>query len=161
MGRREKILVALMAAAIVYGAFELFLAPGSGRQHSGHRPDAEVPSELAGSINSQIDTAGLSPDQERILELAVRPWENNPFYKQPQEKKKNPAAEGETKQQPVYRYLGYLDIGGQKMAIINGLEYKTGQLLESGRAVVRSISPQQVVIQSTRTGEKHTLLYQQ
>ena len=45
-------------------------------------------------------------------------------------------------------------MGDKRFAIINGLEYTTGDELEQGGFVVRSITPSQVVIFSTDRSKK-------
>ena len=47
------------------------------------------------------------------------------------------------------------------MAIINGMEYRTGENLDQGGGTVRSILPDRVVIESAGTGEKISVPYKE
>jgi hypothetical protein len=43
-------------------------------------------------------------------------------------------------------YTGFLRMGEKKLAIINGMEYEAGDILEPDGFIIRSISPSRVVI---------------
>jgi hypothetical protein len=43
-------------------------------------------------------------------------------------------------------YTGFLRMGDKRLAIINGMEYEVGEILEPGGFTIRSISPSRVVI---------------
>ncbi|MBS3757002.1 MAG: hypothetical protein KGY56_15005 [Desulfobacterales bacterium] len=160
MGTREKILVGLMIVALVYGAFELFISRGENvgqQQNSG--PDIETARQMEQEINTRISQADLNAEQAYILEMASRQWQRDPFYVLPEQ-------EDITEGQPEtgggpgkLEYTGYLEIGNTEMAIINGLEYRTGERLEQGGGMVRSISPGRVVVESASTGEKISVPY--
>ena len=47
-------------------------------------------------------------------------------------------------------------MGDKRLAIINGMEYETGDILESGGGIIRKIFPDHVVI-SPRGGNKKTM----
>ncbi|MCF8024871.1 MAG: hypothetical protein K9K82_05235 [Desulfobacteraceae bacterium] len=160
MGTREKILVGLMILAVAYGAVELFFIPpekSGNNKTSG--PDVEAARQMTQKINARIDQADLSPRQEYILELTGRKWQRDPFYLLAQQEEVSKT--GSEKEPPAQnlKYTGYLEIGDTKMAIINGVEYRTGQRLEPGAGVVQSISPEKVVIKSLDTGQKISIPY--
>ena len=58
-------------------------------------------------------------------------------------------AEQETQPEGMILYTGYLEMGTTRLAIINGNEYATGDMLEQGGYVVRSITPSQIVLATT------------
>ena len=43
-------------------------------------------------------------------------------------------------------YSGYMEMGDNRLAVINGMEYVVGEELNTGGFIVNSISPAQVVI---------------
>ena len=47
------------------------------------------------------------------------------------------------------RYTGYVEMGNVRLAIINGNEYETGDRLEQGGYIVKSISPTRVMLVTT------------
>ncbi|MFP3980039.1 MAG: hypothetical protein ACLFUY_01490 [Desulfobacterales bacterium] len=160
MGTREKILVGLMIVALIYGAFEMFISPGeNGGQQQDSGPDIETARQMEQEINTRISQADLNAEQAYILEMAGRQWQRDPFYELP-EKADIPEGQPETEgEQGKLEYTGYLEIGKTKMAIINGVEYRTGESLEKGGGMVRSISPGRVVVESTDTEKKISVPY--
>lgn len=162
MGTREKILVGLMIAALAYGAFELFVAPGENggpKQTSG--PDIETARQMEQKISTRIKQTELSPEQNYVLEMAGIQWQRDPFYVLPEQ---TDIAEGDSEAEGTsdkLKYTGYLEIGNTKMAIINGMEYRTGESLEQGGGTVRNILPGRVIIESAGTGEKISVPYKE
>lgn len=160
MGTREKILVGLMVLAVLYGAFELFIAPSAkepARENKG--PDIEAARSMAKKIDSRIEQAELTDVQKDILKRAGRPWQRDPFYVLPdQESVQTTSAESKSGSGNL-RYTGYLEVGNTKMAIINGVEYRTGERLEQGGGVVKRIAPEQVIIESANTGKRFSVPY--
>ena len=51
-------------------------------------------------------------------------------------------------------YTGFMKMGDKTFAIINGVEYAAGDSLEQGDYMVRSITPDQVVIVSSRDSKQ-------
>jgi hypothetical protein len=51
-------------------------------------------------------------------------------------------------------YTGFLRMGDKRFAIINGVEYASGDRLDQGEYMVSSITPSQVVIVSTGRSKK-------
>lgn len=159
MGKREKILVFLMIAAIAFGAYELFLSSPVGRNRPAPGPAPRTASEIAGTIAKQAQEAELDRPRQYVLELAAMPWENNPFYLRPEAREKGLQTPGGQKKEPSFTYTGYLEIGDRRMAIINGLEYAAGDEIENEAAIVHSITPRHVVIDLKETGRKITVPY--
>lgn len=159
MSRREKIIVGLMIAAILYAAFELLLP--AREQNDFKNPEAELQSaeQVAENISGEMQNSELGPGEIHVLELAGRKWERDPFYSLPE----NPGSEtGEPSgngKSDALSYTGYLDVGGNKMVIINGVEYRPGQQLENTDAVIQSVSAERVVLRSRKTGKQITLEY--
>ncbi|MBS3810025.1 MAG: hypothetical protein KGY38_07730, partial [Desulfobacterales bacterium] len=152
-----------MIAALAYGGFELFVASpekGGGQEKSG--PDIESARQMAQNIETRLKQTELSTLQNEILDLSARPWEKDPFHRLPQEEKITETKDSKQKAKQInLEYTGYLEIGSMKMAIINGVEYRTGQKLEQGTAVVQSISPDRVIIKSAKNGKKISVPYKE
>ncbi len=145
MSQREKILIGLMILAIGYGIFVWFLSPP--------QPEAILKADTdQNSLNAFIikvaekTTGGLSKFQKNVLEKAEARWKRDPLI----QIKPQPAVEEEENQEPVLTtkmiYTGFLQMGDKRLAIINGMEYETGDRLEPGGFLLQSISPTRVVI---------------
>ncbi|MCF8109862.1 MAG: hypothetical protein K9J85_00080 [Desulfobacteraceae bacterium] len=159
MAGREKILITLMIIAVLYGAFEVLRPEGNGTERQSPEANIRSAREIAKQISMQIKQAELTPAQIHILRLAAQKWESDPFYRLPEKSVRIESAGTGSKGAKGLKYTGYLEVGNIKMAIINGIEYRAGERLEQGEAVVQSISAQRVVLKSTDTGEQIIVHY--
>ena len=51
-------------------------------------------------------------------------------------------------------YSGYVDSGKNKMAVINGIEYRIGEELKEEGYILKQITPSKVMIFNKSTGNK-------
>ena len=51
-------------------------------------------------------------------------------------------------------YSGYVDTGREKIAIVNGVEYQTGEALEIEGYELKSVMPESVLIVNRKTGSQ-------
>jgi len=56
------------------------------------------------------------------------------------------ASEAEVLPEVTFSYSGYMEMGDRKIAIIDGMEYKTGEEIVPGGFVIRAIYPNKIVI---------------
>ena len=157
MGKREKVLIILMVAAIGYGAFELFYDPGHQLQTSGPGTDPERVSQLSAAVLETLRQAELSEDESFILEKASTPWTSSPFHvlTAPDTEtitRETPEETTALETHPALVYSGYLEMGNRRMAVINGVDYLTGDILTGGMYKVGDIAPGRVILFSL-TGE--------
>ena len=99
-------------------------------------------------------TTGLSRNIAYVLQKAEAKWERDPLI----QIEPKTAEEEENSQQPVLpskmTYSGFLRMGDKRLAIINGMEYEAGDILEPGGFIIRSISASRVVIASPGSKKK-------
>jgi len=147
IGKREKIILAVMGIVILYGAYSFFFDSSSGS--SKQKPNVSKKEELA-RIDALVTTASvtlkeskISPVDSYILEYAQKEWANDPFYTgdTSEKEKKN---EAEVKN---FFYTGFVEHEGAKLAIINGVDYRIGDSLETPGFTLVSIDPFEVVIE--------------
>ncbi|MEW6428605.1 MAG: general secretion pathway protein GspB [Thermodesulfobacteriota bacterium] len=147
MTRREQIIIGLAALAGAYGLFEYVLKP-----HlfgDGPPPPPEV------DIQELVALAGqISPDprlQENIafvLENREHPWPAAAFFDRPYD----PAAGDATPAAGVatalaadkYSYSGFMKMNDERIAIINGIDYRQGEIMDDYR--LDEILPEKVVL---------------
>ena len=146
MTNREKIIVGLMLLSVVYGVYALFFEKQ--QKESTFGGDKGV-ATLNAFITKVADKtkAGLSKEQAYILQKAQAVWKQDPLV---QIRNKISKDEEEENKPLVLNsellYTGFLEMGDRRLAIINGTEYETGEKLEPGGFIIRSIRPNQVVI---------------
>ena len=157
MTTREKIIVGLMLLTVAYGIYAVFF-----------EGKAKPPETVAFSSTKQLENlsafitkvaeaskAGLSKGDQYIIQQAETEWKQDPLISV--ELKDRPESELQRAKQVTrvsipdlnVSYTGFMQMGDRKFAIINGIEYTSGDRLEQGDYIVRSITPTQVVIVST------------
>ena len=135
-----------MLLAVVYGIYSWFLSsPQQAATLKEDDNEQEVLNAFILKVAEKIKT-GFPKNQAYVLQKAEAKWKRDPLI---QIEPKTPEEE-EDSQQPVLTskmiYTGFLRMGDKRLAIINGMEYETGEILEPGGFTIRSISPSRVVI---------------
>jgi hypothetical protein len=143
METREKILVAAMVIALGYGGYDLV-----GKKYIERSKAA--PTAAQGEFNTAVSMAKkvLMPSPKTALEnhvvmLAGAKFQGDPFSSYPEEEK---VSELIPKIAKLYTYTGYVHLGDNFLAIINGSEYKVGDMLD-GRPITE-IDSTKVVLKS-------------
>jgi hypothetical protein len=162
MTSREKIIVGLMLLTVGYGVYTVFFE-GKGGAPEITTISATKELENLNSFITKVAEAsksGLSEEDKYIIELAEAEWKQDPLIRA--ELKDRPESEIKKAAQVTkvsipdlnISYTGFMQMGDIKFAIINGVEYATGDRLEQGDYILRSITPSRVVIVSTGPSKK-------
>ena len=147
-----------MVLAVVYGAYIMFFESPKQAKTFSAGGDRKLEA-LNTFITKVADKAksGPSKKQAYILQKAQADWKQDPFV-QLQSKK----VEEDTGPAPVLdarvRYTGFLQMGDRRLAIISGMEYETGDRLESGGFIIRSIFPNRVMVSPPGKNKKLMIL---
>ena len=150
MSNREKVIVLVMVVVVLYGIYSFFFA-SSPKVASGN------PKKQLDEINKFVmDVANalkddFSEQQLYVLSQAKTEWRGDPFLitKQPQKtvvEEKNTQNVSISTPKEHFVYSGFLQMGGRRLAIINGVEYELGNEVEKGEKIVKEIDPLRVVI---------------
>ena len=146
MTNREKIIVGLMLLSVVYGVYTLFFSEPPKESTFGGDKELATLNAFIAKVAEKTKT-GLSKEQAYILQKAQAEWKQDPLV---QIRNKISKDEEEESKPPVLKsellYTGFLEMGDTRLAIINGTEYETGEKLEPGGFIIRSILPDHVVI---------------
>ena len=156
MGKRQMIILGVMAIVILYAAFD-YLAPQK------KIPGGDMAQKTAELKTFVTDlTAGLGKDSSKnlgtlIFSRAEREWTQDPFLDSRAYKSWTQAKAAD--KEPVvaapkieFVYSGYLEVDRKRMAIINGMEYREGEGLDTKGYVLKSVSPSSVVIENRGIG---------
>ena len=165
MSNREKIIVGLMLLTVAYGVYALFFE-GKGNSSKSVTAAVSATKQLE-NLNifiakiAEASRAGLSEQDKFIISRAEAAWKQDPMtmveltdIPEDEIKRQKKQAIQTAGVQLNISYTGFMQMGDKKFAIINGLEYTTGDELEQGGFKVRSITPRQVVIVSTDRSKK-------
>ena len=157
MAKREKVILMIMSVVVVFGIYN-FLFSSSAKK----KPAVTVTG--VGETNKFIaDVANSLKDDSTetnmyIIRQARSEWGQDPFWHTElrPETKAEVVVESrkEVKEQESRVYTGYLEMGEQKLAIINGAEYELGDELGRGGPVIKSIDPKQVIIAVPGTADE-------
>ena len=145
---RERIIVLLMLVAVAYGAYNFLLAPGD------EAPVKETGQTLADLKKFVVDAAtslsseNISAADQYIIQQAEKAWPDSPFLQTSAIITSEPyVAKAEVSVETVrLAYTGFLQTDDNLLAIVNGMEYETGEQLGQAGYYIKSISPGKVVI---------------
>ncbi len=156
MSRREKIMLFMAMAAVLYGVLEWVVFS------SNEPPGAPVTAKTddsAGFTDKMMATIMQveieHPHKKEIITKIDTPWENDPFVQPGPQSGSTPETSGKTVSYlPDLVYSGFVFSGERAMAIIDGNEYFVGDtVVDTGYRIIR-ITPDKVVIQKDQnTGE--------
>ena len=133
-----------MLLAIVYGGYTFLLStPGQEGVVKGDQEQKELKAFIM-QVAEKSKT-GLSKSQAYILQKAQTDWKQDPLI-QIEPRKREERDTRQLKLKSNLQYTGFLEMGDTRLAIINGVEYETGDRLEPDGFVIRSIFPNRVVI---------------
>jgi len=155
MSKREKVILGVMGLAILYGVYAFFLSPSPSKNDA--VKTQQVPSsELANKVVEELKKDALSQTEIFILSKAQTEWPQDPFLGKPLSSATAAAPKAAQSPEIKLTYSGYVVAGNKALAIINGMEYQTGDPVESGGYTVISIDPEKVVLQSE--GKKEPII---
>lgn len=153
MSKREKIIVLLMIGAILYGGYEFFWASSAGNKVENPAEKEKVLNKFVTDVADKLRKKDISVTDKYVIARAKDEWTQDPFL--PTLMKLKPAESKEVEEEaapkPSFKYSGYMEMGKRRLAIINGMEYATGDKLEPGGYRVKSISPAMVELIVTGT----------
>jgi hypothetical protein len=153
MAKREKVIVIIAGIALIYGACHFFLFSGSKKKipvHTGKMAKVELSdlkkltNDISVSLGKQIGDKSVT----FIIARAEAGWPKDPFLiKKPVTTEENEKKSGSAAPEITFVYSGYIEMDGERMCIINGMEYKSGEELVTKGYFIRGIDPKNVVIE--------------
>ncbi len=156
------VILGVMGILILYAAFE-FLVP---KKKAVVPSVAQSTSELSNFVTGV--TTGLSKGTTKNLQVIIskaeKGWRQDPFLEAKSYQTWSKARETATKAAAPkieFAYTGYLELKKQRIAIINGMEYREGEELDVKGFVLKSISPVRVVIDNRDARAPQTILLQE
>lgn len=112
----------------------------------------DVAENLSNAALNEIDTYRIARAEAK--------WECDPFYKTAAPKKPRPAKRKVIPDQLTrlkLTYSGYVEMGDKKVAVINGIDYESGEELQVAGYIIKRIEPLKVVIGHKKKGGTFTV----
>lgn len=148
IGKREKIILGIMALAVLYGLF-ILITGMTNKKKTGISPAAKTKEieSLAADATNAAGKDTLSAAETYAIARIESEWLHDPFYeKKAYNEMLRSAKAGKVEVKVTFTYTGYMEYAGRQIAIINGNEYGAGEALDAPGYVLRSISPTKVTI---------------
>ncbi|MBW2177555.1 MAG: hypothetical protein JRH03_11510 [Deltaproteobacteria bacterium] len=145
---RERIIVLLMIVAVTYGAYSLFLAPDDKTPVDGSQKQMAELKNFVVDAATKLSSEYVSAADKYIIEQAEKTWPQSPFLQSGAILTTQPfEAKVEVKVEKMkLSYTGFLQVEDSLLAVVNGMEYETGEQLNQAGYYIKSISPAKVVI---------------
>lgn len=152
MSRREKIIVSVMMATVFLGGY-LYFSPGMIVSQRGvEKQFGASTSDFVEKVIKKFKEDTTLKKELFAIRSAGRKWIKDPFLatdarlsdtlqRNASDHRAGPA---DTRLKLVYS--GFLEVGARRLAIINGMEYTSGEALDARGYYVRHIQPHQVEI---------------
>jgi hypothetical protein len=163
--KQQIIILSVMVVAVLYAAYDFFIAP---RTKTAMIDIGKKSMELEAFINNittSMPKGSLSAADAYIVNRAEAQWTKDPFYDRKLfrewVKLKEPAKAGGGAQKISFNYSGYVNMKDKRMAIINGIEYESGDPLEVEGYMLRGIYQNKVVIENVKSRSKFEVLLQE
>ena len=164
MSRRENFFVFMAVLAILYGAYNFFIAspaakskPATVNRGVGKEIKAVNKNRLVKEISDVLRESESARAEAYIALRAEEGWANDPFSAPNMFASKRAGKAVRSMREGNFVYSGYLEVGRRKVAIINGMDYQVGDELEMSGYKVKRINPSSVVVVDKRGGGKITV----
>lgn len=146
MAKREKVILIITFLAVIYAAYALFLSAPKNASPVPAGEELKGLQALVDELKQNLQKENLSEADTYVLEKVNAEWGPDPFYEEKIEQKTSSALDA-LPENITLNYYGYMEIGKRRVAIINGMEYETGEELEVEGYIVRGIYPTKAVIE--------------
>ncbi len=144
MSTREKVTILLAGVILVFGGIHVMR---SGKSDDADRDGSSNQKRVVAFVEqtrNDLATISLSETDTHTLAAAAREWNESPFVE------RRPTL-GKKEDAPTFRYTGFLRMGKRQLAIVNGQEYRVGEVVTPGSYTVESIRAANVVLRG-KTG---------
>ena len=159
--KREIIILVIAALFILYAGYEYLIAGPASKKVKTSTESVNINTSSTG-ITKDLGKDKITDFDAYVIRRMEADWGKNPFWKKDLYKEWG-NREGVAKSGVLAKiiYSGYVDSGKNKMAIINGLEYRVGEQLELEGYVLKQITPSSVLIFNKYTGNKEEIPLQE
>ena len=155
--KREIIILVIATLFVLYAGYEYLIAGPASKKVKTSAESVNVNTSITG-ITKDLGKDIITDFDAYVVRRMEADWGKNPFWKKDLYKEWG-NREGVAKSGVLAKiiYSGYVDSGKNKMAIINGLEYRLGEELELEGYVLKQITPSSVLIFNKYTGNKEEI----
>jgi hypothetical protein len=162
--KREIIILVIAALFVLYAGYEYLIAgPASKKVKTIAIADSVKVDTFTSGITKDLGKDKITDFDAYVIRRMETDWGKNPFWKKDLYRawvnREGVAKGGGVLAKMIYS--GYVDSGKNKMAVINGFEYRIGEELEIEGYVLKQITPSKVLIFNKNTGNKEEIPLQE
>lgn len=141
--KRQVILIIGVVLAVLYGLSNIIMSKKK-TIDIGPQMHAKELNSFIEQANTEVIRHAPLPFDTYVIKRAKEKWGESPFvWVKGNSKKGETAAD-------FFTYTGFVDFGDSKAAIINDVQYKTGEALEKEGFIVKKILSDSVIIKNIR-----------
>jgi hypothetical protein len=146
---REIIILVVAVLLVLYAGFDYLIIGPAGKKVKSSADSVKIET-FTSEITSDLNKNKLSDFDKYVIRRAGIDNGNNPFLKR--DAYKVWAARDNKGGASKIIYSGYVESGRNRMAVLNGLEYRAGEQMVEEGYVLKQITPSKVLIFDKRTG---------
>ena len=151
--KREIIILAVAAIFVLYAVYAYLIADRQkGKKVETGKDSVKIETVISG-LTDELNKNKLSDFDNYIIKKAQVNWGINPFLRRDLYKAwlaKDSGSGGIAALKITYS--GYVDTGINKLAVLNGIEYKIGEELKEEGYILKNITSSKVIIFDKRAG---------
>ncbi len=148
MKTREKIILVLAIIALSYGAFDYFIL-SSGNKDAMISEAENQYADFIEKTNATLANLNIIEKKKSnagyLISIIESEWENDPFFKIENSSKKTQESAAKP-EMAVLTYSGFIKLGNKMLAVIDGMEYTTGEYIKDSGYKIIQITPESVSI---------------
>ena len=152
--KREIVILAIAALFVLYAVYVYLIADRQkGKKVQPGRETVQVETVVSG-ITDELNKSKISDFDHYVIQRTQTDWDKNPFLKRELYRAwlaKDSKGKDGVAAVPII-YSGYIETGKNRLAVLNGIEYRVGEALQEEGFVLKKIMPSKVVIFDKRIG---------
>lgn len=155
MKTREKIILVLACLALLYGLLDYFILSSGNKENILSETQNQF-SDFIEKANTSLANLNLIEQQKAnagyLVSLIEADWKNDPFITIKNITKKSQRSE-KTDEMAALIYSGFIKLGNKMLAVIDGMEYTTGEYIKNTGYKVIQITPESVSIDNNENNK--------
>lgn len=142
-----------MTGTLAYGGY-VFMQPATTSKQTlnavANKNNYRTLDDLLRTTTQELNKSNLSTTDTRIIARAEAPWPRADLFRPEAVGDENKGEAKTTSLADKYIYSGFVEVGDKIMAIINGQEYKTGDVVDLDGFIVQAISPTRLILEGNK-----------
>ncbi|MFH2091607.1 MAG: hypothetical protein ABIJ31_04515 [Pseudomonadota bacterium] len=163
MSKREIIIVLVSVLIGLYGLLDYLFFSNQSKTNTpaaitAHKKQIEELVTTANAGLSSIDAINKQVNYPYVLTRIETAWQNDPFVSRSSQNESKQIADKGKEDVVHLVYSGFIQVGNEFMAVVNGMEYLTGDIIQEIGYKIKRITPTRVILMTQADKEIILLL---